>query len=302
MPGSLPPLTMVHGEALGHRPIRFLLAWTNEVEAVQFRLGRQGSAPENQEINDARLKAMAALAQRQPFEAQDPIVSVPEAQPLLDAVAARADVKAQFTQFNWHVAMVDLRRVLSFQKLVAVDESEERTAAAAKSMEDLFAVCLPAAQPLPPQGAMGDPDGKGVTVSSLNPNLRYVGSQLHQAMVNQTPTAPPTPMQAITLLITMGASYLQVIRYKGRSFVRDGYHRSTRLLGRGVQIAPCIFIEGRSFEELSAPPGSLSYEVLYGPHPPLLTDFADDTLASDGRQLAVRKVIRVKVEEFLVPR
>jgi hypothetical protein len=33
-------------------------------------------------------------------------------------------------------------------------------------------------------------------------------------------------MQATTLLVNFGTSYLQVAHYNGRYFLRDGYHRA----------------------------------------------------------------------------
>jgi hypothetical protein len=191
--------------------------------------------------------------------------------------------------------------VLSFQKTIQVDDIEQAKEPNG-SPAALLEYCLPASQPAPPQGVMSDLDGKGVTVSALNPNLRFAGASVSGAMVSQAPNAPPVPMQALSFFVSMGASYLQVIRYENRCFLRDGYHRSTRLLRHGIHQAPCIFIEADKFEEFGLPPGSLTHETMYGPRPPSLPDFWDDSVSAGGRQLAVRKVVRVRVEEFFVPR
>ncbi len=97
-------------------------------------------------------------------------------------------------------------------------------------------------------------------------------------------------------------SYLQIVQYRGRSFVRDGYHRAAGLLRRGVFVAPCIFINAQSFDQVGTPPGSFTYETLFGDRPPTLSDFWDDKVARSIQQVSVRKVVRVRGEEFVVPR
>jgi hypothetical protein len=107
----------------------------------------------------------------------------------------------------------------------------------------------------------------------------------------------------VTFFVTMGSSYLTAARYKGRIFLRDGYHRATALLNNGVTDVPCIFIEARTFEEVAAPgAGFLSYETVFGMHPPLLPDFWDPAVAAEVRQIELRKVIRIRGDEFPVQR
>ncbi len=196
--------------------------------------------------------------------------------------------------------MVDLRKTLSFQKVISVEGLDERLANV--SNDSLVDLCLPRQQAMPPLGAFTDADGKGFTVSSVNPNLRIAAGQLSDALVSPSPGLPPVKMQAITLLVFMGMSYLQVVQYRGRSFIRDGYHRAAGLLRRGVFVVPCIFIEAQSFEQIGTSAGSFTYETLFGERPPKLSDFWDDEVGGSIEQIAVKKVVRVRGEEFVVPR
>ncbi len=202
---------------------------------------------------------------------------------------------------TWKPAMVDLRKTLSFQKVISVEGLDERLANISDA-DSLLDLCLPQQQAMRALGAFTDADGKGFTVSSVNPNLRIAAGQLSDALVSPTPGLPPVKMQAITLLVFMGMSYLQVVQYRDRSFIRDGYHRAAGLLQRGIFVAPCIFIEAQSFEQIGSPVGSFTYETLFGDRPPTLGDFWDDEVARTIQQVAVRKVIRVRGEEFVVPR
>src|SRR3954464_13634309 len=99
-------------------------------------------------------------------------------------------------------------------------------------------------------------------------------------------------MQALSFFVSMGASYLQVIRYDDRCFLRDGYHRSTRLLRHGIHQTPCIFLEQDKFEEFGLPPGSLTHETMYGSRPPSLPDFWDDGVSTGGRQGSDRALVQ----------
>ena len=101
--------------------------------------------------------------------------------------------------------------------------------------------------------------------------------------------------------MNFGAGFVQIAEYNDRWFVRDGYHRTYGLLCRGVYEIPCIFIRARTFQELgAAAPGFLPYEILFGERPPLLTDFLDDSVSVSTNQKAMRKVVRIAAEEFMV--
>jgi hypothetical protein len=304
MAASRPPLQLVHGETAQTRPTRVLLGWLTEQEAPQLLFGRASASEEEAQKATERLTAARQNVQMRPACVPgDPVVATRTAdtQARLDAVGKRPDVQAVFGGMNWRPELVDLRKVFSFQKLVNTESLDERIAAGA-SVDGLFELCFPSSANLPPQAVLTDADGKGFTVSALNPNLRHAGSHVSQAMVSQGPGMPPVPMQAISLFVNMGSSFLQVVRYKDRCFVRDGYHRASGLLKRGIYEVPSIFIEARTFDDVGCPPGSLTYEILYGERPPTLSDFWDDTVSRDGQQIAVRKVVRVTVEEFIVPR
>ncbi len=295
------PIEMVEGEPVLRRSARALLGWLGEQEGVTTLLGRNPIPGEDvghlrEQWSDAN-RARTKLGR---LEVDDPIVELDSVR--LREVANRREIAASFHGMNWRPAVVDLRRVLSFQKLIHVDGLEERLVDAFNE-DGLYEVCLPVKQPSPPAGAFTDNDTKGFTISSFNPNLRIAGGQITAADVSPGPDMPAVRMQAVTLLVYMGTSYLQVVRYRGRSFIRDGYHRAAGLLKRGIYQVPCIFIEAATFEQVSTPAGAFTYETLYGDErPPLIEDFWNDSLAADVNQVAVRKVIRVTGQEFVVPR
>jgi hypothetical protein len=293
---------MIQGEEVLRRKARALIGWMSEPEAINTLLGR--SALPNEDLSPLRRRhreartAMTKLEIKQPGE---PVIS--DIGPRLDEIRSRPEVAANFPGLNWRPAIVDLRRVCSFQKIIFTDGLEERLQDA-KNDDGLYELCLPRQQPSHPLGAFTDPDGKGFTISSFNPNLRIAAGQVSEAQVSPGPMMPTVQMQAVTLLVYMGTSYLQVVRYRNRSFVRDGYHRAAGLLRSGMYEVPCIFIEAESFEQVGAAmvSGAFSYETLYSSRPPYLLDFWEDSVSAEVTQPAVRKVVRVRGEEFVVPR
>ncbi len=287
-------------EPVAHRPARALLGWLTEQEAVQALLGRNPVPTDDlSAMREIHSSCKQAVESRHRYEPVSPVVQSGDWR--LEEIARRPDLQSAFAGMTWKPAIVDLRRTLSFQKVISVEGLGERLENISDE-DSLLNLCLPEQQPMPGLGAFTDADGKGFTVSSVNPNLRIAAGQLSDALVSPSPGLPPVKMQAITLLVFMGMSYLQVVQYRGRSFVRDGYHRAAGLLRRGVFVTPCIFIDAQSFDQVGTPPGSFTYETLFGDRPPTLSDFWDDKVARSIQQVSVRKVVRVRGEEFVVPR
>jgi hypothetical protein len=294
-----PQPSLIQGEDVVHRSARALVGWVSPQEAIQMLLGRAPAPNEDtSKLQEEAASCRAAVERKDPYEPTDPTVSDHPFAEFLSEIEARPAVQAAFQGMSWRTSVVDLTKVLSFQKLVFFEAGTEYTSPARDA--DLVEICLPSEQTAPPLGAIGDPDGKGFTVSSLNPNLRIAGGQF--GAVAPGAGQPSTKMQAITFFVSMGTSYLHVVRYRDRCFLRDGYHRAARLIRAGVTIVPCLFIEARSFEEVQTPMGAFPYEVLYGERPPALIDFWDNDRSRTITQLAIRKVIRIRGEEFVVPR
>ena len=282
---------------------RALLAWLTDDEGKHVLLGHTPGPSDDQARLMAKINlARAALAARPAYEPQPAIVPLDD--PRIAAAQARADLKAEFWSMAWTVGFVDLREVLTFQKLVSTEGLDARVAPAVDDTAALFELCLPSVRPTYPTANFKDHDGKTFTISSLNPNLRIAGADLQEIQLSADPSIPSRAMRAIVLVLSMGSPYLQIARWSGRTFVRDGYHRAAGLLAKGVHIVPAVIIEARSWKEVvgTAESGALPYDLLFGERPPRLADFWDESVAADGLQPAVRKVVRIRGEEFVVPR
>lgn len=183
---------LIANEPLEYQGARILVGWLSEAEAVRALLGREPGA--NDDVSGLRHQATDKrdrVASRPTYTPSSPIVAATDEE-ILDRIAARPEVHAHFGNMRWSVAMVDLTQVISFQKLINLGSLEERLAPIRMDPAQLFEFCLPSAQPSPPLGAFQDPDGKGFTVSSLNPNLRIAGGQIQRVQIAQAEGLPTT--------------------------------------------------------------------------------------------------------------
>jgi hypothetical protein len=280
-----------------------LVGWLSDNEALQVLLGHNVLPTDDiTGLQDIIAACRTAVTSRPAFAPSDPISDIPD-RSVADAMSARPDIRAALGDLHWRPAMVDLRGVLTFQKIISTEGLDERIAAARTSTAALWDLCLPADQPLPPQGALIDGDQKGYTISSLNPNLRIMGGHVQEAQVQVSPdpNIPPQRALGVTVFLTMGAPYLQVVRHQNRCFIRDGNHRAAGLLRAKINTVPCIVIEARSFDDVGWMPGMLPYEVLFSDRPARLADLWDDAVAQDVARPTIRKVVRVRGDEFVVP-
>lgn len=294
------PTSPVYEEMVSQQAGRALIGWLSDQEAIHLLLGRQPLP-----TDDLRLlmrtvvDSKAAVAARPIFAPTNPIMDGTTDSRLM-AIKERPEVQAAFAGMNWRPAKVNLRDVLAIQKTIKTEGLEARIDPVRKNRGQLLDLCLPTVQAVPPAGANLDHDGKGFTMISANPNLRIAGVQLHPASVSLSPGAPAVQMPAVTVCITMATSYLQTVEYKGRYFLRDGYHRAAGLLRAGIEVVPCIFIEAENFQQVVGQPGLFDYETLFGDQPPHLSDFWENAVAHDISQIAQRKVIRIRGDEFNV--
>jgi hypothetical protein len=288
-----------------NRQTRILLPWLEDLEAITNLLGRIPAQGEDLTAQQSVLNVSRANLQARPaYSLSTPVIdNLPEeVKHLSVAFRTRPEVVAALQGLDWTLGMVDLKQVLSFQKMVVEEQALERVKSVqVDDLQHLFSLCLPEnGSEMVLSGAL-DHDQRGVTLSSLNPNLR-VGGQL--AFDMEVPVVAGTARRkekVVGFTINFGVNFVQIAEYEGRWFVRDGYHRTYGLLRRGIHNIPCVFIRARSLQELgAAQPGFFPYQVLFGERPPFLTDFLDDTTSVSVTQRATRKVVRISAEEFVV--
>ncbi len=211
---------------------------------------------------------------------------------LLASSATHADLHKEYEGLDWRLGVVDLHRLLAFQRRLVFDPLHYHSAI--PQQDDWTALI---------SFAMGSrrstehhvtqrniSGGFAMELSSGNPDL--------QVRVRPTSAADgPSPF-----LLFGGSPYFEVAEFRGRWFLRDGYHRAYRLLQAGVRRVPAVVINARTIEEVGATePWFFNEAQLFSDHPPRVLDFLDESMVLRYERPALRKVIRIRVEESLEP-
>lgn len=135
---------------------------------------------------------------------------------------------------------------------------------------------------------------QGHTILTSSPNLTYIPTQIPVQVGMQSVPSPAFVPQ-------FNFSFLNVVHYQGRYFIRDGYHRAAGLLHNNPEpqvIIPCILVEAQTRNQTGWRPGMIPEAVLLSDHPPYISDFWDDEVSSELLQRAKRRVFRFHLDMF----
>jgi hypothetical protein len=203
----------------------------------------------------------------------------------------RSDLQAEYEGLAWTLGVVDLHRLLAFQRRLVF--SPGRHTSPTPQQDDWpqlisFTVGLQRDTEhhvVRNRSATGELD---ISLHSSNPDLQ----------LRLSPDAGGG--RHLPLSLYGGSPFLEVAELRGRWFLRDGYHRAYRLLQAGVHRIPAVVIYTRTIGELGATkPWFFSEGQLFSDRPPHVMDFLDENLVLRYARTAFRKVIRIRVEESL---
>jgi hypothetical protein len=213
----------------------------------------------------------------------------------------RPDVITDFASQDFKVGMVDLRKVLSLQKVVEGNTLQRAQHVIPNDPDSLFSFCLP--QPGVGARVSGTVDrmNRTVTLTSLNLNLRIGSPLIVDIDVSPGPGIPPRKEKHIGFTVSLGTPFIHVVECNGRWLLRDGHHRCVGMLQRSIHHIPCVFTKLHDFAEIgSIVPGSFPFEILFGDRPPFLTDFLDDSVAKITRRPAQQRILHIAASQFAV--
>ena len=218
--------------------------------------------------------AAAAVAARAPGVEQSGIISEvgSDLAEHVNALQSHQLFQDFVAEGGWSVKLVDLTRVCGFQLLVHIDHAEDRAAVAViGDMPSIAEVTLPIGKTVEKPEAYFDAGAGAWIVASRNPNFRILQQieALAQSQDGRT-------VSMYGFIVAPSLSFVQVIKYRGRYMLRDGYHRSVGLLARGVTTAPVLYKEYGDFADLGV---GMTVEPASRERPPLLPDYLNDEVS-----------------------
>jgi len=260
-----------------HVGIRELVAWG--LDENEYRPNTNGLPGE---IDRARRQ----ITQRESLVFEDAILAnVPTAvTSSLERFSERFDLQEEMKGLDWTVGVVDMGRLHGFQRRLIFDD--RRPYPEIPDSDNWSALCEFA---FPPpvrieygRLASSEPE---LILQSENPNFQ----------VRTSTTCNRHPIQ-----LHGGSPFFEVAEFRGRWFLRDGYHRAYRLLRGNVKYLPAVIVRARTLAELGpVHPWFFSEETLFSPTPPCVTDFLDDNLTINYVRPRLLKTIRLTIEESL---
>lgn len=199
--------------------------------------------------------------------------------------AARAELLLEMNGLDWSLGIVDLRHLLSFQRRLSFDSrAPAQPMPTAQDWAGLLHFSFGSPRPISVTSHLDD--AGALELQSEDPNL-----QLRFSIGGAQP---------ITLY--GGSPFLEVAEFRGRWFLRDGYHRAYRLLTHGVAAVPAVVVRARSLRELGAvQPWLFPEETLFSDRPPRVVDFLDNLLNLQYTRPPLLKTLRLTVEESFAP-
>jgi hypothetical protein len=240
-------------------------------------------------------RARAKLAERDQYSEATALLEqeTRDIQDLLRVAAQHEDLQAEYENLDWTLAVIDIRRLLAFQRRLVFG-------------------CVSKAPLLPEQHnwpqmismAIGSERSTEYILIHDHSEEDQLDIRLHSSNPDLRLRFHPKAARSETLPLSLygGSPFFEVAEFHGRWFLRDGYHRAYHLLQAGVDRMPAVVIYARSIEELGATaPWFFNEEQLFSDRPPQVTDFLDDNITLRYERTALRKVIRIHIEESLEP-
>lgn len=191
---------------------------------------------------------------------------------------------------------VEIDTLIAYQQIVDQDRSQQNCQGMATppTDADLLALCLPSAQPNEPfYNTPVTNQSQSVLVKLRNHNLRFqtfgIFDGMHGAKLGG-------------VLFRVGLPFVHVVRYGGRCYLHNGYHRVYGAKVAGATRVPCIFreVSNAQMAGIAADGSTLPESIVTGANPPTLSHFFG------GRPLPVRlraksRVLHITWQEYSVP-
>jgi hypothetical protein len=283
---------------LGFMPMQF---------GMSYLLQRSVS---NRSSNDAKrlwLVAKSRIGAAEPNAGCPEVLELPEnAKTHLDAAAnnphfLEAVKDGDLQGMPWSFKLVEIAPLIAFQFAVETERAGMLAPPGSDppSIDEMLAIALPDRQEtLPIEGSITGTPAKGrLELRSPSLNVRAMKAGLLNG-----PGEDAGPWDLLTAGVGFGVSLplVQVVRFEGRCYLRNGYHRAFALGTRGATHIPCVFLEADRWERIGArgQGGTFDRKELRVSNPPTMNHFLT------GRAVQVdlwtpRRVIRVTWEETL---
>lgn len=187
---------------------------------------------------------------------------------------------------NATFALVEVDQLLAFQHMISRTRSEFHCDALGRppAMTELMHVCLPNVQAQEPLVVSGNGNSLLLRAESLNVRTQLAGH-----------IGPGV----IGIQFGISLPLVHVVRFDGRCYLHNGFHRALGARLAGATHVPCLLRDVSSFEEVGINPlgGTFSAELLTSDNPPTLGHFTQGR-AHEVKMRRLARYIHVSWAEY----
>jgi hypothetical protein len=276
----------------GRRAHSVLLGYCPEEQARALLLDHALDETTCEELMEKRERAQSRIQKLPPLDDQEPAAAPltdKDGLPHIKRTLDHPECKAAFPEDTWSPLLVEIARIIPLQPNVDVEYAESLGDTTLDSANPAAAVklCFTSKHTAGFE-LRADESQKALSITGINPALEVVGLRFSQQ--------GETGMVLASFIISPPPNIVAITHDAGRYFLLNGYHRLYRLMQAGFTRVPCMVRDGAPYGR-----GFFPEEVLRAPRPPLFPDFADPALGITVPFRAVKKVVRIRPDEYFVP-
>jgi hypothetical protein len=185
--------------------------------------------------------------------------------------------------------VVEIDPLLAFQFHISLNHSDGHCAGLSlgPGIVELMPIFLPQSPPQANLRVSGT--GQSMLIAADTLNIRMTA----QGLFNPPPAAgqPPPPPNMAGVAFGVALPFVHVVRFNGRCYLTNGFHRALGARTRGAGRMPCFFREVNTAEEVGIRTDGATFTVdlLESANPPTLAHFTKGR----AHALPLRQVMRV---------
>jgi hypothetical protein len=241
----------------------------------------------------------AILGAAYPNAGQPDIQAIPQAHQAHVDQVKQAPWAQQLLQTHWQGAefrLVEIRPLLAFQYHVDSDRSNHHCGQLGDppTLDQLVPLCLPLAWPSEATQShmLGQPGSQSIIIKSKSLNFRV----LDQGVFQQ----PGVDGAAIGVMIGTAIPIAHVVRFNGRCYLHNGFHRAVGIGQRGATHMPCIFRDVATAEGAGIKANTFQQPLLESANAPTLGHFIDGR-AHAVQLRAMTRIVQISWADHVMP-
>lgn len=173
--------------------------------------------------------------------------------------------------------MVEIAPLLAFQFAVDVSRSDQLCAGIRHPprIAEMLPICLPTV-----------PAQENIQVSQQGQSMIFKSAGLNFRMLSQGPIG----LNQFGIVVGVSLPLVHVVRFNGRCYLHNGFHRAYAIARAGARYMPCVFRDVPDYQTVGIRAGAtFGLPLLESTNPPTVDHF----VSGRAYDIAMRKMIRV---------